>query len=129
MYQLVRGSTKYTDGPAESFHYLSLSGCTEVDEVDDAADFEAVHKALVSVGYEEGEVQDMWSFIGAMLYLGNIRFGDGDKAVVQDEMPMRRAAEQLGCGDFSTLLVTRAIQVPTPIPNLPPHDPMRGIFI
>ncbi|KAL1511060.1 hypothetical protein AB1Y20_005884 [Prymnesium parvum] len=111
LYQLVRGGTAYTQGKAESFYYLNLSGCTEVVGMDDAADFVEVHKSLVSVGYLEAEVQDMWSFIAAMLYLGNITFGDGDKAVVQDQAPMLRSSSLLGCGDFSELLVTRVIQV------------------
>eukprot|EP00966_Prymnesium_polylepis_P016426 378710-Prymnesium_polylepis.1 len=55
MYQLVRGGTPHADGPAESHYYLSLSGCTEVAGMDDAAEFSDVHKALVSVGYSEEE--------------------------------------------------------------------------
>ena len=37
--------------------------------------------------------------VAALMLLGNIDFGSGDRGVVGDVATMRRASDMLGCGD------------------------------
>ena len=93
MYQVVKGGAgKYlADGSPEAYHYLNMSACYDVPDMDDSEDFSEVSKALESVGVSPVEVGHIWSFMAAMLLLGNISFGSSDVASVQDDTPMKKA--------------------------------------
>ena len=113
MYQVIRGGVgkHVEDSDPKNYHYLNMSECYDVPGMDDAEDFREVSKALLSVGYVEKEVDDMWDFVASMLMLGNIDFGDGDDAIVQDRKPLEKASELLSCGDFNELLIKKAITI------------------
>ncbi|KAL1507307.1 hypothetical protein AB1Y20_008153 [Prymnesium parvum] len=62
---------------ADSFAYLSSSGCTSVQGVDDAAEFEqaaVVLSALSGMAFSQEDIQWAFSLCAAVLHLGNIRF-------------------------------------------------------
>lgn len=64
-------------GGVEAYRVLSASGCTELDGVDDAAQFEGVRAACGTIGLDEGmQMQVGARFAGpidAVRYLGSTR--------------------------------------------------------
>ena len=95
--------------PLSGLHYLSMSGTTEVDGMDDAKLFKATSKAMLSLNMKQAQIDTIWSYLTAMLYLGNLKFGNGDVAQVMNEDNMYTAERLLGCQGFQQLLVSRAI--------------------
>ena len=57
--------------------YLSMSGTTTIEGVDDRRDFGELTRALRAVGLAADEVRVVWDLVGGMLRLGNVRFGEG----------------------------------------------------
>ena len=113
-YELVCGDNPHAPGPVENYNYLNMSGCTTVPNHDDVEEFTLLHKALLSVGIPADELDDVWAMNAAMLFLGNVKFGDGDVAKVDalgPSDPLRVAEGLLGVEDMSTLLATRQIKV------------------
>ena len=76
--------------PVDKVKYLSMSGCTTIDGVDDLKEFEEVSKAMLTVGLSADDSKCIWECIAALMLLGNIEFGSGD-AVLPGEH--RRRAE------------------------------------
>ena len=73
-------------GGAEGFRYLAQSGCTTVPTIDDQHDFGEVVEALVDMGFEQDDVQWVFSLCAAALHLGNVTFDgiDGDEGSAVD---------------------------------------------
>ena len=115
MYELVAGKTPHTEGKSpEAFRYLSLSGQTTCPGQDDAEEFGILQSSLLSVGIPQPELDQVWAFLAAMLYLGNVDFGKADDALIGatgKTDPVRVVEAHLGVGDMTTLLVTRQIVV------------------
>lgn len=95
--------------PLNKLHYLSMSGTTTVNGMNDLEHFQQTNSALLTLGVDPSDVNEIWSFVTAMLYLGNITFGDGDTAQVMNTDVMRTAERLLGCESFQELLVRRVI--------------------
>ena len=57
LYQVISGKSHTDALPVESFRYLSFSGCTTIDGVDDAKEFADLNKAMISVGMDAQEVR------------------------------------------------------------------------
>ena len=93
------------------YRYLSMSGCSSIAGVDDAADFAEVNNAMRSVGIAADECDVVWAYCAAMLYLGNISFGNGEKAAVANAEAKERAQALLGTADLNELLIKRSIEV------------------
>ena len=74
------------------FHYLGQSGCTTIDEVNDAEEFQIVCNALSTVGIGPGEQAEIWKIIAAILWLGNINFTGSAPAKVTDRSALEYAA-------------------------------------
>ncbi len=111
LYQLVSAKTAHANEPITAYRYLSMSGCTSIEGIDDAADHADVSKAMLSVGIRPDEADMTWSYVASMLYLGNIDFGKGEKAAVADGKPLAKAEGQLGVASLEQLLVKRSITV------------------
>ncbi|MDP2437853.1 MAG: hypothetical protein Q8P67_19090, partial [archaeon] len=80
---------------AQSYWYLSQSGCTSVDGVDDRQDFEEVVKAMRTVGFSDSEQNHIWCILSAILNLGNIRFEGEAPARVKDAGALQEASRLL----------------------------------
>lgn len=78
------------------FYYLGQSGCTRVDDVDDAKDFHEVRSAMTTVGIADNEAYDILRCLAGILHLGNIRFQGEPPAQVTDRQPLEAAAAILG---------------------------------
>ena len=50
----------------ESYHYLNQSGCMSIDEVDDAAEFADVLKAMQTLQFSDETIHSMLSVIAGM---------------------------------------------------------------
>ena len=115
LYELCAGKTVHTGAqPADAFRYLSLSGTTTIDGHDDSAHYSELHGALLSVGISADELEQVWAFLGGMLYLGNVAFGAADDAHIAATGaadPVRVAEKALGVADMVSLLETRQIIV------------------
>lgn len=77
------------------FYYLSQSGCTTVDGVDDGADYREVAESMRTVGFSEQELHDSMQVLAAILHIGNIRFQGDEPATVRDQQPLEAAAALL----------------------------------
>jgi myosin I len=83
-------------GDASQFFYLSQSGCTTVDNVDDRVEFQEVQSAMRTIGFSDSEQGYIWLILAAILHVGNIRFQGEAPAQVSDPVPVRSAASLLG---------------------------------
>ena len=115
LYELCCGGTPHTHGhPPDYFYYLSLSGQIDCPRRDDEEEFQQTSNGLLSIGLSDSELNDLWAFVGGLLYLGNIQFGSGENAVIDAAGPtdaVRIAEGLLGVGDMMGLLTTRQINV------------------
>ena len=101
---------------AEDYYYLSQSGCTDVDGVDDREEFEEVRKAMGSLGFEDAEIDQLWTICAGVLTIGNITFqSTGDrKCSIKDKAALSDAAFllQVNQGKMEEVLTTRKMVVP-----------------
>jgi myosin-1 len=106
-YQMLAGLPQaarqklYLDRGAESFHYLKASGCFDVDDVDDAAEFEETMSAMQHVGIKRKQIELVVQTLAAVLHLGNVQFqsatvGDAEGSTVKDRESLEIACELLG---------------------------------
>ncbi|GAM23577.1 hypothetical protein SAMD00019534_067520 [Acytostelium subglobosum LB1] len=82
---------------ASAFYYLSQSKCTTIEDVDDAAEFRDVQKAMDTVAITRDEQTEIFRILAAILHVGNIRFQGEPPAEVVDTNPLQWAATLLGC--------------------------------
>ena len=68
MYQVVIG-TPLVGLPVEKVNYLSMSGCTTIDGVDDKKEFDDVSKAMTTVGMSADDTSNVWQCIAALIAL------------------------------------------------------------
>lgn len=64
-------------GP-ESYVYTSKSGCLDVDGIDDIADFKETVQAMKVIGLSQGEQDQIFRMLAAILWLGNVTFHEDD---------------------------------------------------
>lgn len=106
-YQILAGLPQaareklYLDRGAESFYYLKASGCFDVDDVDDAAEFEETMSAMHHVGIKRKQTELVIQTLAAVLHLGNVHFqsatvGDAEGSTVRDRESLEIACELLG---------------------------------
>eukprot|EP00514_Thraustochytrium_sp_LLF1b_P009778 CAMPEP_0184556748 /NCGR_PEP_ID=MMETSP0199_2-20130426/41065_1 /TAXON_ID=1112570 /ORGANISM="Thraustochytrium sp., Strain LLF1b" /LENGTH=1621 /DNA_ID=CAMNT_0026953483 /DNA_START=287 /DNA_END=5152 /DNA_ORIENTATION=+ len=62
------------EGGPDSFHYTNQSGSTTVDQLDEAAEFEATMNALELLEFEDEEREWLLRTTAALLHLGNVAF-------------------------------------------------------
>uniref|UniRef100_A0AAQ5YRG9 Myosin X, like 1 n=1 Tax=Amphiprion ocellaris TaxID=80972 RepID=A0AAQ5YRG9_AMPOC len=103
-YALLAGET------AESFHYLSQSGCLKDKSLNDKELFNSVMEALKVLEFTEEEIRDMFKLLSGVLQLGNIEFMTAGGAQITTKQG-RCSAELLGLDAFqlSEVLTQRSI--------------------
>ncbi|RLN91221.1 hypothetical protein BBJ28_00017874 [Nothophytophthora sp. Chile5] len=87
-------------GP-ESFQYLKASGCYDVDDVDDAQEFDETMAAMQHVGIKRKQIELVIQTLAAVLHIGNVHFqsetvGDAEGSSVRDRESLEIACELLG---------------------------------
>ncbi len=68
------------------FRLLNRSGCTVIEDVDDAADHAVVLSALSEMGFPAQEIDSLYQTLAGILLLGNVSFGqaEDDTAHIND---------------------------------------------
>jgi len=119
-YQLCRSSW----APAlslqapEAHRYLAASGCTSIENVDDAADFGEVAESLAGLGFGQEDMQWLFFLVAATLHLGDVAFasaegGEGSAVEPHSHGSLSLAAHylQVPADDLATALTQRTIVV------------------
>ncbi|CEP63576.1 myosin family protein LALA0_S08e05754g [Lachancea lanzarotensis] len=83
-YQFTKGASenyRQTFGiqPPEQYIYTSASGCTSVDTIDDVKDFQDTLKAMQVIGITQQEQDEVFRFLSAILWIGNISFEENEE--------------------------------------------------
>uniref|UniRef100_A0A7N6A7K9 Myosin X, like 1 n=1 Tax=Anabas testudineus TaxID=64144 RepID=A0A7N6A7K9_ANATE len=93
--------------PAESYHYLSQSGCLKDKSLNDKELFNSVMEALKVLEFTEEEIRDMFKLLSGVLQLGNIEFMLAGGA----QITTKQGHELLGLDAFqlSEVLTQRSI--------------------
>uniref|UniRef100_A0A665TUX9 Myosin X, like 1 n=1 Tax=Echeneis naucrates TaxID=173247 RepID=A0A665TUX9_ECHNA len=110
-YALLAGANKehkslyFLEDPAESFHYLSQSGCLKDRSLNDK------EEALKVLEFTEEEIRDMFKLLSGVLQLGNIEFMTAGGAQITTKQVVTNASELLGLDVFqlSEVLTQRSI--------------------
>ncbi|KAL7620512.1 class II myosin [Parahypoxylon ruwenzoriense] len=91
-YQFAKGAsenyrTMFGVQKPETYAYLSRSKCFNVDGIDDLADFRDTLEAMKIIGLSQGEQDEVFRMLAAVLWAGNIHFVEGDDgyAAVADQ--------------------------------------------
>uniref|UniRef100_A0A3P8US07 Myosin X, like 1 n=1 Tax=Cynoglossus semilaevis TaxID=244447 RepID=A0A3P8US07_CYNSE len=116
-YALLAGATKehkslyFLEDPAESFHYLSQSGCLKDKSLNDKELYNSVMEALKVLDFTEDEIRDMFKLLSGVLQLGNIEFMTAGGAQILTKQEVTNASELLGLDAFqlSEVLTQRSI--------------------
>jgi myosin-1 len=81
-YQLLRGADasllsrlRLSDEP-KTYNYLNQSGCDTIDTMDDVFGWEETVDALNVVEFSDGEKDQVWELLAAILHISNLTFGD-----------------------------------------------------
>ncbi|PIO66643.1 myosin head [Teladorsagia circumcincta] len=102
-YNLLRG---FDDGhlrelgltkDPSNYYYLNQGDCLQVSSINDAQDFKEVQRSFKAIsGFQDAEIDELWSVIAGILHLGNLTFADSDNSTghchVVDKEILRRAA-------------------------------------
>ncbi|KAM4540376.1 unconventional myosin-X [Fundulus diaphanus] len=116
-YALLAGASKedkslyFLEEPAESFHYLSQSGCLQDKSLNDKELYNSVMEALKVLGFTEEEIRDMFKLLSGVLQLGNMEFMLAGGAQITTKQVVSNASELLGLDAFqlSEVLTQRSI--------------------
>lgn len=70
----------------QEYHYLNQGGCYTVDDMNDAQEFQDVVKAMKTMGFSDEERHEIFRLLSAILWLGNIEFGENnEQSFIQNE--------------------------------------------
>ncbi|RLN62196.1 hypothetical protein BBJ29_002345 [Phytophthora kernoviae] len=88
-------------GGPDSFQYLKASGCYNVDDVNDAQEFDETMAAMQHVGIKRKQIELVVQTLAAVLHIGNVHFqpetvGDAEGSSVRDRESLQIACELLG---------------------------------
>ncbi|KAI0474079.1 P-loop containing nucleoside triphosphate hydrolase protein [Xylariaceae sp. FL0804] len=91
-YQFTKGASEnyrsmFGIQKPETYAYLSRSKCFNVDGIDDLAEFRDTLEAMRIIGLSQGEQDEVFRMLAAILWCGNIHFVEGDDgyAAVADQ--------------------------------------------
>lgn len=121
-YQLLRGGSKsflrqFHLGSPEDYRYLNSGGSTEVEDMDDEANFREVCGSLTVIGIDANMQEKIFRTLAAILHLGNGLFEDvvgdsGDnQSRITNNKTVRLAEELFGVSDLGERLTTQYIQI------------------
>ncbi|CAI5696149.1 unnamed protein product [Oreochromis niloticus] len=101
----------FLEDPAESYHYLSQSGCLKDKSLNDKELFNSVMEALKVLEFTEEEIRDMFKLLSGVLQLGNIEFMTAGGAQITTKQVVTNASELLGLDAFqlSEVMTQRSI--------------------
>jgi len=119
-YQLLSGASEQQlsalslKRDVSAYRYTRPDGSqsSQVDGLDDRKLFKDVEQAMKSVGFENEEVNSIWSLMAAILHLGNVDFTpDGDTATISNKDLVNRIAKLLSTDveSVSSALTTRTV--------------------
>ncbi len=120
-FQLVAGcdekmANKMKLKDINDYAYLSASGCTQVDGVNDAEDFQEVRKAMKDLNFKDAEQENTFQIVSGVLALGNITFkSTGDrKCAVEAKASIDAACGLMGVSakNLEHVVTNRAVRVP-----------------
>jgi myosin-1 len=83
-YQFSKGASQQhremygIQGP-ETYTYTSASKCTSVNSIDDVSDFQQTINAMQIIGLGQGEQDQIFRLLAAILWIGNIDFVENDE--------------------------------------------------
>lgn len=63
----------------QSYVYTSKSKCYDVNGIDDNAEFQDTVRAMQTIGLSEGEQDNIFRMLAAILWLGNVTFKEDDQ--------------------------------------------------
>lgn len=92
----------------EKYAFLRISGCTQVDGIDDKEAFQVTKHALDVLGFTKDEVENVFHLVATVLKLGNIQFQprgnrDGtDGCQLLNKEEVKDVCDLIGC-DRKTL--------------------------
>ncbi|KAF2836566.1 hypothetical protein M501DRAFT_1007270 [Patellaria atrata CBS 101060] len=71
----------------QSYVYTSKSKCYDVDGINDHAEFKDTLEAMKIIGLSQGEQDNIFRMLAAVLWLGNVDFGENDEgnAAIRDQ--------------------------------------------
>ncbi|KAK6215010.1 hypothetical protein QIS74_08029 [Colletotrichum tabaci] len=91
-YQFTKGASQtyrqqFGIQTPETYVYTSRSKCLEVDGIDDLAEYNDTLEAMKIIGLSQGEQDEIFRMLAAILWAGNIQFHEGDDgyAAVSDQ--------------------------------------------
>ncbi|KAJ5395028.1 Myosin tail 2 [Penicillium crustosum] len=91
-YQLTKGAPqKYRDSfglqQPQSYLYTSRSKCFDVPGIDDVAEFKDTLDAMRVIGMSDGEQDNVFRMLAAILWIGNVQFSEDDSgnATISDQ--------------------------------------------
>jgi myosin heavy subunit len=108
-YHIFENSSLETSGmgllPKEQYHYLNQSGTYGAEMVDDLNGENGVSEVIKAITGIMGDgnqnpkeyIQDLYTVIAGILFLGNVNFEGADTATVVDAAPLAAAAKLFGC--------------------------------
>uniref|UniRef100_A0A6B2KWF1 Myosin motor domain-containing protein n=1 Tax=Arcella intermedia TaxID=1963864 RepID=A0A6B2KWF1_9EUKA len=103
-YQLLKGAEpallkELGLGTVQDYVYTSKSGCTAVDGMDDAHEFNETKKSFLELDFTEEEIKSVFKIVAAVLHLGNLVFKknpqDETKSMVDNIQVLQQIAKLL----------------------------------
>lgn len=115
------------------YKYLSQSGCTTIEGVDDSKEFAAVKKALSDIGVSSDTQDNLFQILAGILGLGNIAFSTQevkeksnteDRTIITSQDYLVNAAAMFGLTkeDLEDKLLHRSITVGGKTPKTSPAN-------
>ena len=102
-------------GSADDYYYTNQSGCSTVDGVNDAEEFQITMNAMASLNFMREEIHGVLVLVAAILHIGNVKFNaTGDRQCrITDTRSLQTAASLLGVPlqALTTALTTKQMVV------------------
>ena len=102
-YQLVAGATdaerqEWGLQPVEHVDYLNQGGSSEIEGVDDKAEFNATRQSLATIGVSQERQNEIFRLLSALLHLGNLKITATrtDSVLPASEPSLVKACQMLG---------------------------------
>ncbi|KPM10210.1 myosin-VIIa-like protein 1, partial [Sarcoptes scabiei] len=114
------------EDPDVEFVYLNQSGCTSIEGVDDAANFDSLRLAMSVLRVPESMSDGLFAALSAILWLGNLEFEEQTETercrlTDNDELVISTVATLLGVDAYRLTLITlrRQISVRGTVTDIP----------
>lgn len=105
-YQLLAGlpesgRRKLLLSSCSDYQSLACSGCFDIDDINDAKEFQETMEAMTHVGIKKKQVELVLQLVAAVLHMGNVKFspkqvGDAEGSSVKDRTPLKHFCDLAG---------------------------------